>query len=100
MAHQLEIQAEQREMTAKRIIDLIAKIRNTVTSIDIDEVVGFLSIVNNQSIEKQMQKRLKKLNLISIKKNEIILSDLGRKIQKLIGLDTGVYRRIVVSRGL
>ena len=33
-------------------------------------------------------------------KNEIILSDLGRKIQKLIGLDTGVYRRIVVSRDI
>ena len=93
-------QAEQREITAKRIIDLIAKIRNTLTSIDIDEVVGFLSVINHQSIEKTIQDRLIKLNLISINKNEIVLSDLGRNLQKSIGLDSGIYRRIIVSRDI
>ena len=100
LAHQLEIQAEQREITAKRIIDLITKIRNTLTSIDIDEVVGFLSVINHQSIEKTIQDRLIKLNLISINKNEIVLSDLGRNLQKSIGLDSGIYRRIIVSRDI
>ena len=101
LAHQLEIQAEQREMTAKRVVELITKIKKTIPTIDIEEVIGFLSAVNSQSIEKQMQDQLMNLNLISINnKNEIIFTNLGRNLQKDIGLDSGVYRRIIVSRDI
>ena len=48
-----------------------------------------------------MQGQLMNLNLISINnKNEIILTNLGRNLQKDIGLDSGVYRRIIVSRDI
>ena len=32
--------------------------------------------------------------------HEIILTNLGRNLQKDIGLDSGVYRRIIVSRDI
>ena len=94
LAHQLDIQSGQREITASKTIDLLRVVQKKLPSFNINELIGFLSIINGSLVDKEMVNILSKNNLIE---NDGNLSPLGRKIQKDIGLDIGIHKKIFVS---
>ena len=95
LAHQLEIQYKQREISAAKTIELLSIIQKNLPDFDIPKLIGFLNIVQNGQNDDQMNKILKKCDLIDDDGN---LSILGRNLQKQIGLDSGVYKKIVVQK--
>ena len=95
LAHQLEIQYKQREISAAKTIELLSIIQKNLPDFDIPKLIGFLNIVQNGQNDDQMNKILKKCDLIDDDGN---LSILGRNLQKQIGLDSGIYKKIVVQK--
>ena len=95
LAHQLEIQYKQREISAAKTIELLSIILKNLPDFDIPKLIGFLNIVQNGQNDDQMNKILKNCNLIDDDGN---LSILGRNLQKQIGLDSGIYKKIVVQK--
>ena len=83
LAHQLDIQSEQREFTASKTIELLRS-----------ELISFLSVIDGSFIDEKMAKVLLQNNLIESDGN---LSAYGRKIQKEIGLDKGVYKKMGIA---
>ena len=94
LAHQLDIQSEQRELTASKTINLLRIVQKTLPSFNINDLIGFLSIINGSIVDKEMLYILSQNNLIE---SDGSLSPLGRKIQKDIGLDIGIHKKLVVS---
>ena len=95
LAHQLEIQYKQREISAAKTIELLSIILKNLPDFDIPKLIGFLNIVQNGQNDDQMNKILKNCDLIDDDGN---LSILGRNLQKQIGLDSGIYKKIVVQK--
>ena len=62
---------------------------------DIPKLIGFLNIIQNGQNEIKMNKILQNYGLIDDDGN---LSILGRNLQKQIGLDSGIYKKIVVQK--
>ena len=94
LAHQLEIQSAQREITAFKTIDLLLKLKKRFVDFEIEDIIAYLSIINGQNISEEMLQRLKNYDLIYQNSQ---LSTLGRQVQKEIGIDSGIFRRIVIS---
>ena len=94
LAHQLDIQSEQRELTASKTINLLRIVQKTLPSFNINDLIGFLSIISGSIVDKEMLYILSQNNLIE---SDGSLSPLGRKIQKDTGLDIGIHKKLVVS---
>ena len=95
LAHQLEIQYKQREISALKTIELLKIVQTNLPEFDIPKLIGFLNIVQNGQNEIKMNKILQNYGLIDDDGN---LSILGRNLQKQIGLDSGIYKKIVVQK--
>ena len=95
LAHQLDIQSEQRELTASKTIDLLRSIQKTFPNFNINELISFLSVIDGSFIDENMSQVLLQNNLIESDGN---LSVFGRKIQKEIGLDKGVHKKMVIAK--
>ena len=95
LAHQLEIQYKQREISALKTIELLKIVQTNLPEFDIPKLIGFLNIIQNGQNEIKMNKILQNYGLIDDDGN---LSILGRNLQKQIGLDSGIYKKIVVQK--
>ena len=95
LAHQLDIQSEQREFTASKTIELLRCIQKIFPNFNINELISFLSVIDGSFIDEKMAEVLLQHNLIESDGN---LSAYGRKIQKKIGLDKGIYKKIVIEK--
>ena len=95
LAHQLEIQYKQREISALKTIELLKIVQTNLPEFDIPKLIGFLNIIQNGQNEIKMNKILQNYGLID---NDGNLSILGRNLQKQIGLDSGIYKKIVVQK--
>ena len=95
LAHQLEIQYKQREISALKTIELLKIVQTNLPEFDIPKLIGFLNIIQNGQNDIKMNKILQNYGLIDDDGN---LSILGRNLQKQIGLDSGIYKKIVVQK--
>ena len=95
LAHQLDIQSEQRELTASKTIDLLRSVQKIFPNFNINELISFLSVIDGSFIDDKMSEVLLQNNLIESDGN---LSAYGRKIQKEIGLDKGVHKKMVIAK--
>ena len=95
LAHQLDIQSEQREFTASKTIDLLRSVHKIFPNFNINELISFLSVIDGSFIDEKMSEVLLQNNLIE---SDGHLSAYGRKIQKDIGLDKGVYKKMVIAK--
>ena len=94
LAHQLEIQSAQREITAAKTIDLLVHLKKHFSEFMIEDVIGYLTVINGQNINAEMLKRLSDYKILD--KNGLMTA-LGRQIQQEIGIDSGIFRRILTS---
>ena len=94
LAHQLETQSAQREITASKTIDLLTKIQKNLPDFTIKETIFFLTLIEGRNLSNEARDALVKRELLD--KNGV-MTLLGRKVQKEIGLDSGIYRRLSIA---
>ena len=94
LAHQLETQSAQREITASKTIDLLNKIQKNLPSFSIEDTIFFLTLIEGRKLSNEARDALVKSELLD--KNGV-MTLLGRKVQKEIGLDSGIYRRLSIA---
>ena len=94
LAHQLETQSAQREITASKTKSLLLETHKKFPNFGIKDLVAFLSLIEGEQLDSSAKKALKNDGLIS---DNGQMTDKARLFQKQIGLDSGIFRRIVVS---
>ena len=94
LAHQLETQSAQREITASKTIDLLTKIQKNLPDFTIKDTIFFLTLIEGRNLSNEARDALVKRELLD--KNGV-MTLLGRKVQKEIGLDSGIYRRLSIA---
>ena len=94
LAHQLETQSAQREITASKTIDLLTKIQKNLPDFTIKDTIFFLTLIEGRNLSNEARDALVKRELLD--KNGL-MTLLGRKVQKEIGLDSGIYRRLSIA---
>tara|TARA_B100001029_G_C15012251_1_gene424981 strand:+ start:106 stop:849 length:744 start_codon:yes stop_codon:yes gene_type:complete len=94
LAHQLETQSAQREITASKTIDLLNKIQKNLPGFTIQDTIFFLTLIEGRKLSNEARDALVKRELLD--KNGV-MTLLGRKVQKEIGLDSGIYRRLAIA---
>ena len=94
LAHQLETQSAQREITASKTIDLLTKIQKNLPDFTIKDTIFLLTLIEGRNLSNEARDALVKRELLD--KNGV-MTLLGRKVQKEIGLDSGIYRRLSIA---
>ena len=94
LAHQLETQSAQREITASKTKLLLLETHKKFPNFGIKDLVAFLSLIEGEKLDSSAKKALKNDGLIS---DNGQMTEKARLFQKQIGLDSGIFRRIVVS---
>ena len=94
LAHQLETQSAQREITASKTKSLLLETQKKFPNFGIKDLIAFLSLIEGEQIDSSAKKALKNDGLIS---DNGQMTEKARLFQKQIGLDSGIFRRIVVS---
>ena len=94
LAHQLETQSAQREITASKTKSLLLETQKKFPNFGIKGLIAFLSLIEGEQLDSSAKKALKNDGLIS---DNGEMTEKARLFQKQIGLDSGIFRRIVVS---
>ncbi len=94
LAHQLETQSAQREITASKTKSLLLETQKKFPNFGIKGLIAFLSLIEGEQLDSSAKKALKNDGLIS---DNGQMTEKARLFQKQIGLDSGIFRRIVVS---
>ena len=94
LAHQLDIQTQQREFTASKTIDLLNKSIKHLPQFNISNLIGFLTVISGAQVDRETVNFLTMNKLLD--KNGF-LTPLARKIQKDLGFDTGVHKKIMFN---
>ena len=79
LAHQLETQSAQREITASKTIELLNKIQKNLPSFSIEDTIFFLTLIEGRKLSNEARDALVKSELLD--KNGV-MTLLGRKVQK------------------
>ncbi|MFL2801207.1 MAG: GAF domain-containing protein [Paracoccaceae bacterium] len=94
LAHQLDIQTEQRELTAEKMIDAISIFKTKIPNISIEDFNYFVNICAGREIDKANCENLINNGLCSFNDNSSIeLSEKGRNLQLEMGLQTRVLNK-------
>ena len=94
LAHQLETQAAQREITASKTKSLLLETQRKFPDFNIADLIAFLSLIQGDQLGSKEKQLLKNNKLIN---DDNQMTDVARLFQKQIGLDSGIFRRMVTS---
>ena len=98
IAHQIDIQTEQKETTAASVQTALQTFNAKVHSESFDDLNAFLSLCSGKIISKQEHLSLSALGLAGFGSNdEMILSPNGSLLQKQMKLQTRVMKRSVIK---
>ena len=94
LAHQLDTQVAQREITASKTKSLLLETQRKFPHFNIADLIAFLSLIQGDQLGSKEKILLKNNKLIN---NDNQMTDVARIFQKQIGLDSGIFRRMVTS---
>ncbi len=94
LAHQLETQSAQREITASKTKSLLIETQKSFPNFNIRDLIAFLSLIEGEQLDSPTKNILKSNGLIS---DGGQMTESARLFQKQIGLDSGIFRRIITS---
>jgi hypothetical protein len=98
IAHQIDIQTEQKETTAASVQNVLKAFNSNVSSESFDDLNAFLSLCLGKIIPHDEYLKLSSLGLADYDSNkEIILSSEGTALQKKMKLQTKVMRRSIIK---
>jgi len=98
IAHQIDIQTEQKETTAASVQNVLKTFNSNVSSESFDDLNAFLSLCLGKIISHDEYLKLSSLGLVDYDSNkEIILSPKGAALQKQMKLQTKVMKRSIIK---
>ena len=95
LAHQLETQGEQREITASRAIEMLKVVTKHNPEMTIKDTINFLTVIESRPIDETAKKILIKYELLD---QDGAMTKKARGLQSELGLDQGIFKRISISR--
>ena len=95
LAHQLETQGDQREITASRAIDMLQVVVKHNPNFTIKDTINFLSVIEGRPIDETAKQALIEKELLD---EEGVMTKKARGFQSDLDLDQGIFKRISISK--
>ena len=95
LAHQLETQGDQREITASRAIDMLKVVDKKHPNMTIKDTIDFLTIIEGRPINEAGRQNLIKYDLLDASG---VMTKRARELQSELDLDQGIFKRISISK--
>ena len=95
LAHQLETQGDQREITASRAIDMLKVVDKKHPNMTIKDTIDFLTIIEGRPIDEAGKQNLIKYDLLDVSG---VMTKKAREFQSELDLDQGIFKRISISK--
>ena len=94
LAHQLETQGDQREITASRAIDMLKVVVKHNPDMTIKDTINFLTVIEGRHIDEAGKQSLIKYHLLDASGE---MTKRAREFQSELDLDQGIFKRITIS---
>ena len=95
LAHQLETQGDQREITASRAIDMLKVVIKHNPDMTIKDTINFLTVIEGRPIDESGKQSLIKYDLLD---PSGVMTKRAREFQSELDLDQGIFKRISISK--
>ena len=95
LAHQLETQGDQREITASRAIDMLQVVVKHNPNFTIKDTINFLSVIEGRPIDETAKQILIQYQLLD---EDGVMTKKARGFQSELDLDQGIFKRISISK--
>ena len=95
LAHQLETQGDQREITASRAIDILNVVVKQNPNMTIKDTINFLTVIEGRPIDESGKHSLIKFDLLDASG---AMTKKAREFQSQLDLDQGIFKRISISK--
>ena len=95
LAHQLETQGDQREITASRAIDMLKVVIKHKPDMTIKDTINFLTVIEGRPIDESGKHSLIKYDLLDASG---VMTKKAREFQSELDLDQGIFKRISISK--
>ena len=95
LAHQLETQGDQREITASRAIDMLKVVDKKHPNMTIKDTINFLTIIEGRPIDEAGKQNLIKYDLLDVSG---VMTKKAREFQSELDLDQGIFKRVSISK--
>jgi signal transduction protein with GAF and PtsI domain len=95
LAHQLETQGDQREITASRAIDMLKVVDKYNPGMTIKDTISFLTVIEGRPIDGSAKQTLIEFELLD---EDGLMTKKARRFQSALDLDQGIFKRISVSK--
>jgi len=97
IAHQIDTQTEQKEITAETVQTALKSFQAVTNSEEFAELNDFLSLCSGKRISKTSFSKLVEFNLAKYEDGEMVLSDAGRSLQRKMKLQTKVMKKSIIK---
>ena len=97
IAHQIDTQTEQREITAETVQTALKSFQAVTNSEEFAELNNFLSLCSGKRISETSFSKLVEFDLAKLDEGEMILSDAGRSLQRKMKLQTKVMKKSIIK---
>ena len=95
LAHQLETQGDQREITASRAIDMLNVVVKQNPNMTIKDTINFLTVIEGRPIDEAGKQNLIKFDLLDASGE---MTKKAREFQSELDLDQGIFKRISITK--
>ena len=95
LAHQLETQGDQREITASRAIDMLNVVVKQNPNMTIKDTINFLTVIEGRPIDESGKQNLIKFDLLDASG---VMTKKAREFQSELDLDQGIFKRISITK--
>ena len=97
LAHQLDTQSEQREITSNKIQDAIDEFSKVVPNASLNDLKYFISICSGKRVSSSLLENLIKLELCHSEDTNISLTKKGREVQQSMGIQTQILQKMKIE---
>jgi hypothetical protein len=97
IAHQIDTQTEQKEITAETVQIALKSFRNITNSDNASDLNDFLSLCSGKPIEEASFSKLVKLDLATNDNGEMVLNDAGKSLQRQMKLQPRVMKKSIIK---
>ena len=97
LAHQLDTQSEQREITSNKIQNAIDEFSKVVPNASLNDLKYFISICSGKRVSSSLLKNLIKLELCHSEDTNISLTKKGREVQQSMGIQTQILQKMKIE---
>lgn len=97
IAHQIDTQTEQKEITAETVQIALKSFRNITNSDNASDLNDFLSLCSGKPISEASFSNLVKLDLAKNENGEMVLNEVGKSLQRKMKLQPRVMKKSIIK---